>query len=437
MEREFYNRGLDKVLQGDLEGALQEFDHALQINPQFAEAYYRRGVVRFDLGNHSGAIEDYTLALQLNCENIESYFGRALARLAIAQPTKALEDVKHILNIKPNHAPAYSLQATAYRKLGDTQAAIASLKGAAQIYLEQKDTVNCRRCLDTISQLQATQRRAVMATEIENFLESAVNKVKQGQYQAALEDFNWLLQVDPQNAKTFCYRGMVHCKLGNYQGAIQDLAQAMQLNPQDAEVRNHRGLVRLELRDYRGAIEDFTQLLHSDPKNIEACINRGHAYHKQGNYRQAIEDYSRALTLQPNNAEVYCHRAVARSDFKDYQGAIDDYQNALNIYLDQHDWSSYQNVLGKLKIQESRIRSASQRGATSVNVDKIFSYQEKPVWSNTKSTRELQNRLLSLVGGYWEVAERLIELAKRKTPGMAENWYLEKVIYDLERDRFR
>jgi tetratricopeptide (TPR) repeat protein len=220
MEREFYNRGLDKVLQGDLEGAHQEFDHALQINPQFAEAYYRRGVVRFDLGNHPGAIEDYTLALQLNCESIESYFGRALARLAIAEPTKALEDVKHILNIKPNHAPAYSLQATAYRTLGDTQAAIASLKEAAQIYLEQKDTVNCRRCLDTIGQIQATQKRAVMVTEIENFLGSAVNKVKQGQYHAALEDFNWLLQVDPQNAKTLSYRGMVHCKLGNYQGAI-------------------------------------------------------------------------------------------------------------------------------------------------------------------------------------------------------------------------
>jgi hypothetical protein len=40
-----------------------------------------------------------------------------------------------------------------------------------------------------------------------------------------------------------------------------------------------------------------------------------------------------------------------------------------------------------------------------------------------------------MVGGYWDVAVRLIELAKKKYPGMPENWYLQKVIDDLERDR--
>lgn len=436
MEQEFYNQGLEKVLQGNLEGAIQDFDHALQINPHFAEAYYRRAVVRFDLGNQPGAIEDYTLALQLNCESIESYFGRALAWLALSEPNKALADVKHILNIKPNHAPAYSLQGTAYRQLGDTQAAIASLKSAAQMYLEQKDTVNCRRCLETISQMQTTQRRAVLVTEIDNFFRSAVNQVKQGKYQAALEDLNWLLQIDPRHAQALCYRGMVYSKLGNHQGAIQDLAQAMQLNPQDAQVRNQRGLVRLELGDYRGAIEDFSQLLQSDPNNIEAYMNRGHAYRKYKDFSQAFADYSTALSLKPDHAELYCHRAAVRSDLTDYQGAADDYQSAANIYLDQHNWASYQQILDKIKREESRVRSASSRRATSSSPDMIFSYQEKPVWSNTKSTRELQNRLLTLVGGYWGVAERLIELARRKNPDMPENWYLEKVISDLERDRF-
>lgn len=47
----------------------------------------------------------------------------------------------------------------------------------------------------------------------------------------------------------------------------------------------------------------------------------------------------------------------------------------------------------------------------------------------------LRQRLLRLVGGYWEIAQRLIDQAKRYYPGMSEEWYMEKVIDDLERDR--
>ncbi|MBD2014218.1 hypothetical protein H6F96_09565 [Microcoleus sp. FACHB-53] len=35
----------------------------------------------------------------------------------------------------------------------------------------------------------------------------------------------------------------------------------------------------------------------------------------------------------------------------------------------------------------------------------------------------IQHRLITLVEGYWDVAQRLIELARRKNPGMPENGY--------------
>jgi hypothetical protein len=47
----------------------------------------------------------------------------------------------------------------------------------------------------------------------------------------------------------------------------------------------------------------------------------------------------------------------------------------------------------------------------------------------------MRQKLLRLVGGYWEIAERLIEDTKYRYPGMSEDWYIEKVIQDLERDK--
>ena len=51
------------------------------------------------------------------------------------------------------------------------------------------------------------------------------------------------------------------------------------------------------------------------------------------------------------------------------------------------------------------------------------------------SPRELQNQLYSMLGGDRERAERLVNQAKEKHPGMSEDWYWEKAIADLGRDR--
>lgn len=49
--------------------------------------------------------------------------------------------------------------------------------------------------------------------------------------------------------------------------------------------------------------------------------------------------------------------------------------------------------------------------------------------------RYLQSDLLVLVKGDVAAAKRLLAQQRRKHPGKSDNWYLEKVIYDLERDR--
>ncbi|MBD2411582.1 ABC transporter permease [Nostoc calcicola FACHB-389] len=47
----------------------------------------------------------------------------------------------------------------------------------------------------------------------------------------------------------------------------------------------------------------------------------------------------------------------------------------------------------------------------------------------------LKNRLIARLSGDTAAAERLIEQAKETYPGMPENWYCERVLDDLERNR--
>jgi len=52
-----------------------------------------------------------------------------------------------------------------------------------------------------------------------------------------------------------------------------------------------------------------------------------------------------------------------------------------------------------------------------------------------QASRQLQKRLMSLLHDERDTANRLLAQAQRKNPNQSVDWYVEKVIYDLKRDR--
>ncbi|WP_143288363.1 tetratricopeptide repeat protein, partial [Calothrix rhizosoleniae] len=199
---------------------------------------------------------------------------------------------------------------------------------------------------------------------------------------------------------------------GKYQNAIADFNQSLRLNFQDAIVYRNRGKARSHLGDSQGAMADFNQALQIQPEDGLTYIARGNAYRIMGEHLKAINDYNQALQKNPDDPQAYYNRAMAYTCLEEMQLACADYQKAASIFCEQEDWDNYQFVMDSLQ---------------KINISNPY---------RSKATSQLlRQRLLRLVGGYWEIAERLIEQAKYDYPGMAESWYVEKVIRDLERDR--
>ncbi|WP_137666513.1 tetratricopeptide repeat protein, partial [Sphaerospermopsis reniformis] len=50
---------------GDKQGAIDDYNQAIKINPNYANAYIGRGNVRDDLGDKQGAIKDFQTAANI------------------------------------------------------------------------------------------------------------------------------------------------------------------------------------------------------------------------------------------------------------------------------------------------------------------------------------------------------------------------------------
>jgi CHAT domain-containing protein/lipoprotein NlpI len=288
-EFDFLKRGVDYLNHNDYQQAIEQFDRALEINPNFAEAYYLRGITHRQMDDTSKAVEDYTQALQ----------------------------------IKPNLSEAHTSRASARSNIGD-------YKGAVEDY---------------------TQVLQSNPFDIEAYVNRGLVETRLGNNQAAIEDCTKALRLNPNYASAYVNRGLARSNIGDFNGALKDWTQAVENAPNDAQAYSNRCFVRAELGDPQGALEDCNQALQINPSFDQAYANRGFVRSQLGDYEGAIEDCNQSLQLNPDEPETYYHRATAHYHLGNRQAADKDLKQAAELYFQQGrtDDYHYQAVLDNIK----------------------------------------------------------------------------------------
>ena len=95
----YNNRGLLKKEINDEECALQDYNKAIELNPNFADAYNNRGVLRKNMNDNKGALQDYNKAIELNPNYADAYNNRADFYLKMNDLDNALADVNHSIDL--------------------------------------------------------------------------------------------------------------------------------------------------------------------------------------------------------------------------------------------------------------------------------------------------------------------------------------------------
>lgn len=195
------------------------------------------------------------------------------------------------------------------------------------------------------------------------------NKLAEEKFKAVSEAYAVLSEVvEPQHdptvaesrpkrssTKDICDRGVQKAHQGNFVAAIRDYNQALQIDPNNAEAYNQRGLARYKLKAYKEAFADYAQALQLNPQLAEVYYNRGTARRKLGYAQGAIQDFDQAIRLNPTDARAYEKRGMTRNDLADHPRAIADLQQAAKLFSDQGKIAGFQSTLDQLrKLQRSR-----------------------------------------------------------------------------------
>lgn len=179
----YNNRGIQKFYMKNWNDALSDYNEAIKLNSKNFEAYSNRGVLKVDMGDQDGALADYNKAIELKPDYADAYNNRADILLKeFGKPHDALNDVNIAIKIRGNEADYYVTRGEIYLALMQFKAAIKDFTQALEINNKDNDSYNNRaKCYRALADKERDkQKKAELIAKAEADKKKAHELRKQG-----------------------------------------------------------------------------------------------------------------------------------------------------------------------------------------------------------------------------------------------------------------
>ena len=129
-----------------------------------------------------------------------------------------------------------------------------------------------------------------------------------------------LLVLASCNNKSNTYYYNLACdeeQKGNIQAAINNLNKALEINPTDLQALNNRGYDYLELKQYKRAENDFQKMIEIDNNCPAAYYGLGYVNYVLENYKKAIDNFDKTIAIKGGGPVYleYVDNNLTKSEF--------------------------------------------------------------------------------------------------------------------------
>ncbi len=267
------------------------FEHALQVTDRNYLAHHNLGVELDDEGRHEAAIAEYEEALRIRPDYAQARtdLGNALLKIS-GRGSEALAQFRAAVESMPGSAIPHNDLGNALVKAGRLQEAVAEYQAALAIKPEYAEARN--NLGKALAGMPGREGEAL------------------AQYQAAL-------RINPNLAEAHVNLGDALAQMpGRVADAMTEYQTALRINPDLAEAHHSLGRV---LSDMPGRMADaaaeYEAALRANPDFAEVHYDLGLALSSLDRPAEALSHFEAALKIRPEYAEAHNNLAVTLAAF--------------------------------------------------------------------------------------------------------------------------
>ncbi|MEN8231117.1 MAG: tetratricopeptide repeat protein, partial [Thermodesulfobacteriota bacterium] len=227
-QAEMYNRqGEANLDKNNTKQAIRDFNHALEINPDYVDALVNRGSAFVLMGKYNDALKDFNHALSLEKKESEIYNIRGEIYLLNKMYAQAIKDFTTAIILNPMYSDAFLNRARAYSDKGMEEEATSdynqAIKAASEEFSDFADLDSSESLFDEDN--SSSKEKAA------KYIQQGLADLKRKEYHEAAESFTRAINLSSNDAIGHIFRGLALIKLGKPDEAMLDFNRAVLFDP--------------------------------------------------------------------------------------------------------------------------------------------------------------------------------------------------------------
>lgn len=304
------------------EEAIGLLEKALQLKPDYADAWEIQGQAFYGLKRYQEALEAFDKAIYFQPQFLDAWVGRGLVLAQLKKYNEAIEAFDYGLKLQPNSAKVWHERGEILLQLQRYDEAVVSYDKAAELEPSFYD---------------AWERRGWAFHSLQRY-EDAVNSYKRA------------VEVKPDYAKAWYNMGNSMIRLGWKKDAVKAYREAVNFENSYYLAWKSLGKALSNLGEYKEAVDSFQKAVSLRSDDAESWYQLGWSWHQLGRFDKALDAYNTVLNVQSGYPGAWYNHGNVLYNLGRYQEAVKSYENAVYVKADDYlAWYSKGNALFQLK----------------------------------------------------------------------------------------
>ena len=227
-QSETYNlQGENHLEKNRIKQAVRDFNHALEINPDYVDALVNRGSAYTLQSRYNDALRDFNHALEIDNKQAEIYNLRGEIYLLNKMFDQATKDFTAAIILNPMYSDAFLNRARAYSERGMEEEAESDYNQAIKAAPEKFSSFDNLDSSESLFDEESSSTKEKAASYFQQGLEDLKNE----KYYEAIENLTQAINLSSNDASPYIYRGQAYIELGQPDEAMVDLNRAVIYDP--------------------------------------------------------------------------------------------------------------------------------------------------------------------------------------------------------------